>query len=254
MISTNTLKTAGVVVLALAIAVKLKLADDHVVAARRSAAAASLALSNTAAERDSTRDAAEAHQRVAGLLGDSLRMVERRSLQIVQRADALDRALDAERIEHAAMRTTVDSVRQIAFAPSASLADSAGARRAAHFELRQPPYHIVADAELPMPPDSGTLAVRVALDPIPIDVRLECSRADASGIRTASIAATAPRWAQLRLDHVEQSAELCASPALAQVTGRLRGRLIPLVLGVGTTLSARGVTGWGLFLGAGLAL
>jgi hypothetical protein len=258
MIRFNTLKAVVVACLALALFVKLKVDDAQVASARDRAAASALALTNTVAARDSTRDLAATNQRVANLLGDSLRIVERQAVQITQRADALDRALRDERIEHATIRTTVDSLRRIAFATVVSardaVADSAHAVRRAHFDLRQAPYTIVADADIPPPPDSASLAMHLTLDPIPLDLRLECSPPDAHGIRSGSITAAGPRWANVRLDHVEQSPELCASPALSRSERRGRSRLIPLVVGLGTTLATHGATGWGLFLGAGIAL
>jgi hypothetical protein len=262
MIRTTTLKTAVAACLALALLVKLKVDDARVASARDRAATSALALTNTAAERDSTRDVAATNRRIATLLGDSLRLVEKHSLQATQRADALDRALNDERIERATIRTTIDSLSRTAVAaPSPpvdaampAIADSAHALRRARFEIRQAPYTIVAEAEIPPPPDSATIAMHVALDAIPLDVRLECSAPNGQGIRAGSITASAPRWANVRLDHVEQSPDLCASPALIQSARRTHSRFIPLILGIGATVATHGASGWGLFLGAGIAL
>lgn len=260
MIRSTQIKAAVIACLALALLVKLKLDDLRVATAREHAASSSLALTNATAERDSTREVAATDRRAVALLGDSLRLVAKHVVQVTQRADALDRALRDERISHAAIRTTMDSLRRTAIAAASltpraainSVADSAHAVRRASFNIRQSPYTIAAEAEIPPPPDSATIALRVALDPVPLDVRLECAAPDANGIRAASIVASAPRWADVNLGRVEQSPDLCASPALAQSARRGRTRFIPLILGAGATLATHGASGWGLFLGAGI--
>src|SRR5690349_13229628 len=154
MIRTLTLKAAVLTCLALALLLRLKIDDVRITAARDRAASSALPLANATAERDSTRDLAATNRRVATPPRDSLRLVERQGVQVSQRADALDRALRDERIEHATIRTTVDSLRRVAFAetsltpPSVNrpIADSAHAVRRATFNIRQSPYTVVADA------------------------------------------------------------------------------------------------------------
>jgi hypothetical protein len=84
-------------------------------------------------------------------------------------------------------------------------------------------------------------------------LRLSCEAPNADGIR-AAIAAAAPRWACVRFNRIEQAPELCASPAIADAAHPRRARFIPLVIGLGTTLATHGGAGWGLFVGAGVAL
>ncbi|MHB2032001.1 MAG: hypothetical protein ACYCVE_01350, partial [Gemmatimonadaceae bacterium] len=76
-------------VLALACALTLGVEQHRLRAAQRSAAVAALDASNLRAERDSTRDVASANRRAAELLGDSLRLVEKRVVQLDQRRDEL---------------------------------------------------------------------------------------------------------------------------------------------------------------------
>jgi hypothetical protein len=150
---------------AAALAVLIKVDDHRVVVARERASSAALAITNALAQRDSTRDAAAGDRRVARLLGDSLRLFQRRVVQVAQRGDALDKALSEERIERASVTATIDSLRRMSSAAvltkaHAALVDSAYAVRQAHFEIRQTPYTVTADASIPPPPDSATIALR----------------------------------------------------------------------------------------------
>jgi hypothetical protein len=73
------------------------------------------------------------------------------------------------------------------------------------------------------------------------------------GIKTASIAASSPPWARLRLDRVEQSPDLCASPALLRnPTPHRTLAFTPLVIDGGRVFAAQGLGSWGFFVGAGL--
>ena len=56
--------------------------------------------------------------------------------------------------------------------------------------------------------------MNIVLDPIPLDARMGCSAPNSNGVRTATIRATAPVWATVRFDRVEQTPDRCASPAL----------------------------------------
>ena len=83
-------------VLAVALAGSLALAvtveQARIAAVRRRALVAALEISNLAAQRDSTRNVAATNQRVAQILGDSLKVAEIRVVQVTQRGDALDKA------------------------------------------------------------------------------------------------------------------------------------------------------------------
>ncbi|MHB2032820.1 MAG: hypothetical protein ACYCVE_05555, partial [Gemmatimonadaceae bacterium] len=209
--------------------------------------------SNLLAERDSTRDVASANRRAAELLGDSLRLVEKRVVQLDQRRDELDRALGGERRARYALTAVVDSLTRPAVA--AAGADTAQRARRASFTVRQRPYTVAAEVEVAQPPDTARMWLSVALDPIPISARVMCSSPDGAGIRSARVVASSPPWVTVRLDRVEQSPELCASPVLArarQAPQRVAYRRI--VVGVGLTGRPGGPTGVGWFVGTGLAI
>jgi hypothetical protein len=213
----------------------------------------SLKAANMAAESDSTRNVAMENHRIATLLGDSLGLVERQVTQVAQRSDALDDALGRERRARYSMSVAADSLRATALAPA--VVDTAHDVRRASFELRQVPYTVEADVEIPEKPDTARLSLRVALDPIHVDARLTCSAPNDQGIRTASVVAAAPVWATVRFDRVEQSPELCASPALMRADRSRRAfGLLKLLFGAGRVMDVRGLASWGVFVGIGTSL
>lgn len=249
------LRFAGSVIAALSVllAVTVRVEEYRVDTARARAAAAALTATNLVAERDSTRDVAHTNRAVASLLGDSLKLVERRAMQIAQRGDDLDAAVGKERIARYALSATVDSLEHVVLAQATR--DSTHASWEATFAMRQPPYTIHAAVQFPAPPDSARLDMRVQLDSIHVDARVACSPPDDNGIRSAAILATTPPWARLRFDHVEQSPDLCASPALARAREtRRRVSFAPLVVGVGRIVAARGPSAWGAFVGSAIQL
>lgn len=190
--------------------------------ARKRAATAALAASNEAAAHDSTRQLAGA---VAKLLGDSLQAVQRLAVQTRLERDQLDRALKLERIASAGLRVTIAELRR-ELASGPVLEDTAGTRSAS-WSLRQPPYSIEATATLPRPPATGTLAIGVRLDSIPLHLRLSCGAPDQFGIRPAAATLTGPPWARLELGRVEQDQDVCRSPALVKKgPSRLKWTLI----------------------------
>src|SRR5438067_1566936 len=84
-------------------------------------------------------------------------------------------------------------------------------------------------------------ASSAALAPIHVETRVTCSSPNEHGIRTASVVASSPPWATLRFDRVEQSPELCTSPAL--IRSAPTHRLVefkPLVIGGGRVIAANG--------------
>lgn len=239
--------------LVLALMVTVRVEEGRVQSARGKAAELALQAANVKAERDSTRDVALTRQKVAELLGDSLRVAERLVVQGAQRADALDGALGRERNARYQVVAAVDSLSAlVASAPVTS--DSADVRRA-RFDVRQAPYTIAADVAIPVAPDSARMAIDVALDEIPMDLRVGCSAADRDGIRAATVDAVTPRWATVRFARLEQSPELCASPALTASRSRAERRFAfsPLMAGFGPALSVNGTWSWALFLGSGFS-
>jgi hypothetical protein len=219
---------------------------------RGKASIAALETTNAIALRDSTSNVAATNRRVAALLGDSLRLVRKQVVQAAQVRDALDKAVGDERRASYAMTARVDPVQRTMSAVVAS-STIVPETRHADFRLRQSPYTVTAAVVMPAPPDSARLTVDIALDSIPIEVRVACAPPNSAGIRTASIMAVTPRWVAARLDRVEQSPDLCASPTLVGPQASRRWlRFAPLVAGVGRTASAHGEWVWGAFLGTGI--
>jgi hypothetical protein len=236
---------AVVLSLIVALVLTVKIEEHRLNTERNRTAVAALAVSNAAAERDSTRTLALA------LLGDSLEVVERQVIQVAQRGDDLDAALKRERKSRYQMSVVVDSRHGTSLATTVH--DTVHDMRRASFQLRQPPYTVAAHVEMKEHPDSARLSLTVALDPIHMDARLTCAAPNERGIRAATVVAAAPSWANVRLDRVEQSPDLCASPALMSAS-RSKHRLPQLLIGVGRVMNVRGLASWGLFVGIGTTL
>ena len=242
---------AGLALLA-ALVLTVRIEEGRVRKEQGRVAELALAASNAMAERDSTRDAAVGSRAVAELLGDSLRIAERRVVQVTQRGDELDRALGRERRARYLMAVRADSLVRVA--SGVALADSGHGMRRARFDLYQAPYKIAADVGIPLPPDPARMTVAVALDPIPVELRLHCAAADRDGVRAASIDAMTPKWATVRFDRVEQAPELCAPPVIAGRRGRSHGvAFSPLVGGFGRALMLDGRWRWAIFVGGGFS-
>lgn len=228
------------VALGVALCATVRIEQGRLGAERARSAQVALSLINAEAARDSTRVLVGVSEVASRLLGDSVRVYQKRIVQVTQQRDALDRAIGDERVARYALTGRVDSLEQVVALPH---------RDSAEFHVRQAPYTI--DARL----DSAQLALRVALDPIPIEARLTCSKPDSNGIRSASVIASAPSWATLTLGRVQQSPELCASPAL--VRSPKRSRFLgfePLVIGGGRIVTPDGRGGWGFFAGSGVRI
>jgi hypothetical protein len=127
------------------------------------------------AARDTSRVVAIA------VLHDSLRAVQRRVIQVTQRADSLDRAIGLERVAK---------------------------------------YQIVARIA-PLPAVDSAAPSPAIRDSAVFEARVSCDRPNASGIRPATLTVTGPRWADLRIASVEQDPRVCSPPpALPRVASR----------------------------------
>ena len=198
-----------VLALVAALVLTVRIEEWRLAAQRRRAAAVIVAESNRSAERDTTRDVATENARVAKLLGDSLRLVEKQVVQVAQKRDALDRALGRERVARYAATAVVDSLERVVAAADSVVRDASREVRVARFDVRQEPYTIVADVELPPPPDSATMRVKVAVDPIPIEARVTC--AELGGIeRGRNLGANAGVGERTARDRVSVARGVCA--------------------------------------------
>jgi len=230
--------------------VVVRIEEGRVARAHRRVGDYALQAANSRAERDSTRRVDGMNARVARVLGDSLRLFERLVVQKAQRQDELDRVLRRERVARYAMTVRADSLAAMARSVTeVERTETSNSIRRASFRIRQAPYTVAADVVLPESPDTGTMSVHVALDPLHVEARVSCAPADGNGIRPASVSASGPAWADIRFDRVEQSEELCASPALAR--GQRRSQRFPILLGTGAMLDLHGRVSWGLLIGVG---
>jgi hypothetical protein len=246
-----------VLALVAALVLTVRVEELRLVAQRRRATAALLVESNRSASRDTTRSVALENARVARLLGDSLRVVEKQIVQVAQRRDVLDAALGRERAARYAATAVVDSLSLVVASSDSVLRDARDASRdtrTARFDVRQAPYTIIAEVELPPPPDSATMRVRVAVDAIAIEARVSCS-AGSGGAREATVAVETPSWVTVRIGTVAQSPDVCTpEPPAAATRRRPWIETRRLVIGVGRVWSTDRRGRWGLFVGAGIAL
>jgi hypothetical protein len=146
------------------------------------------------------------NSRAQQILGDSIRGWERRAVQETQRADALDKALKRERAANVALTVTVPEVSTTA--PILSTSDSGDIRRG-KFQIRQEPFTVSGAIELPKPPGDGKLDMNIALDPLRLNLRLQCGAKGPQGLRPATAAVFGPSWASIGLDTVSQTREVC---------------------------------------------
>lgn len=184
-------------------------------AAERRGAELALIADTLVATRDTTRRLALN----ATVLGDSIHAVQRQAVQVTQRADSLDRALKLERITRTQIVARVETltVHTTGAVTVANTTDTA--TRSATFTGRQVPYNYSVSTVVPAPPGAATLDLHVTLDAIPLELRLGCGKANGDGIKSAEATLTGPTWATLQLGRVEQSPDLCRSPALEPAHG-----------------------------------
>lgn len=185
-------------------------------------------------------------------LQESLRVVQRQVVQRVPQVDALDKQLRLQRLALAQLQLEIHELRASVTSSTPTREDSSTGARQAHFDVRQAPYTVAADVALPRPPAPGQLEIQVRVDSAQLELRLGCSRADAAGIRSAQATVAGPPWLPLRLGRVEQSPDLCQSPALAKGSAPpWWHRLVPRVgAGYGLQLGQDGTVRAGWQLGA----
>lgn len=202
-------RTAAEVIAAVLFAAVLGIRGCQLDTARKAAGKAGLEADTLRAHLDTTRV-------VAIGLGDSLRTVQRQAVQVKAERDALDNALQLERMATAKLTVQVERLALI-LDSSAPVTETAEGVRTAAFVVDSQPFFVEARVSLPRPPGAGSIALTVTLDPIPLEARQGCSDANAAGIRSAFLTVTGPKWAQVSLDRVEQDPGLCRSPALEPV-------------------------------------
>lgn len=223
--------------------------QHQLAASRANERAIALHASNTEALHDTTRDAARDNARLARLLGDSLRAYRKLVVQREPVPDGMDSALGGRSAGAYAMRLAIAPLR---LSGTRANGDSTDGSRAG-FHLRQAPYTVDATVSRPAGSDSTSLVLGVVLDTIPLTTRVHCSPPGDGGIRSASVVATTPPWAAVRIGDVHQDPEVCNGPTSAARPSRRLLGWSPVTLSVGRELGA-GRTGWSVQLGTGLTL
>lgn len=202
---------------AIALAATLAVAAVQTVrlhAARSSAVRAAVDSDRQEAAADTTRALSYIE-----VLGDSLRAVQRRSVQAIQKSDKLDRALGLERAVRARLAAVVARLEGSARSETVFVSRGDSARRA-EFDVREAPWTVHAAVVLPGPPALGSMEVRVAMDTLGLEVRVGCGRAGSAGVRPAMVNVVGPRWANVRLGKVEQALGVCSAAAANGSGGR----------------------------------
>lgn len=189
------------VFLAVALAVSVALLDRANARLVERARTESLRADSAEAARDSGRMV-----RLA-VLGDSVRLYQRRIVQVQQRSDSVDLALGVERAARFKIAAEVTELRARIAAPVTAEPDD---NRSAAFRARDGPFYIDALVTLPRPPGDGAMTVRVAVDTAVIEARIGCGLADAAGVSPATLSVTGPEWMTLRLGRLEQAPRVCS--------------------------------------------
>lgn len=165
----------------------------------------------------------------------------RRIVQVTQERDALDRTLKLVRQANYDLMVSLKSYQGTATGLATASADTLRS----HFEVRDPPYSITAEAMLVPKPKVSTLGIKVRLDSLPLSVRVGCSTNSLGGIRSATISVTAPPWAVVGLPSLSQSPEVCQSPSVALRASPSRWALFgKLVAFGGLAFGVAKLSGW----------
>ncbi len=244
MLNTIRSTTFGTLVLLLvACATWMARASNQLTIAHENERRLALKASNLEAVHDSTRDLARENERVAKLLGDSLRAYEKLVVQQPQLTDSLE---EAARMRKSAMY-------QLGFKLGSFFGNLTKSRRdTVPFHIRQVPFTIDATVSEPPAADSITLAVKVALDTIPMTIRIGCRATSEAAVNSATVMLTAPPWAAVRFADVQQDPNIC-NPRIVQParTDQRRFSWAPIALSVGRTLGA-GPSGWSAQIGTAI--
>ena len=198
--------------------------------ARESGLRGALRLDSAEAARDTTREVAIVN------LKDSVRVFVRRAEQQAQRADGLDRALQARRMAEVNARVSVAALDTVVRADTVYV--SADSVRRSRFNVRQAPYTVTG--ELAMRPGRGdSVVLHIEVDTIPLQVRVSCGPRGNGGANRAMVVAVAPKWAHVALSGVEQAPSVC-NPAF--VDGGFTSRISNILRRAGISAGVAAVS------------
>lgn len=180
---------------------------------------AGLAADSLAAALDTSKRIELSRRDSIRILGDSMTAVGRRSFQVAQRNDALDRAQGLDRTAIAELRAAVRDL-AIKVGSSAPVVVDDKGTRSATFVIDSTPYRGTADVALPAT-GSGSIDLRIRIDTARLALRLGCG-SSTNGIRSASATLTGPPWLGMALGRVEQTPEVCnPTPAKRNLLSRI---------------------------------
>lgn len=166
-----------------------------------------------AAALDTTRAIDARAQKV---LGDSLRGVERRAVQVVGiTPDELDKAL--KRYSTSIIQTVASIKPLIDVQRLAPVSvDTAGERKAT-FLVDSAPYHVKAAVALPAPPANGRIGISVRLDSARVSYRIQCGKAKDGGVQPASVEVSSPPWLAMGITNATTDQNVC-NPAPSKLS------------------------------------
>lgn len=166
---------------------------------------------SVAAALDTTR---VVNARAQKILGDSLRGVERRTVQVVGiTPDELDKALKRYSTSIIAMVASIKPL--IDVQRTAPVTVTAQDERKADFTVDQTPYHVKAAVALPVPPASGRIGISVRLDTAHVSYRIQCGKAKDGGVRPATVEINSPPWLTMGITNATTDQNVC-NPAPAK--------------------------------------
>lgn len=146
----------------------------------------------------------------AQILGDSLDAVTKLAEQVPLLRDALDKATKQLPRVTASLRAEIAGL-QARVQTSAPVASDSQDVRHGTFDVRQIPFTVHVETELPPPPARGTAAVQVAVDEAHVGARLSCSTHANHGVRAASLTLVTPIWLRATIDSVRQDPAVCGA-------------------------------------------
>jgi hypothetical protein len=164
---------------------------------------------SVAAALDTTRAVSARAQQV---LGDSLRGVERRAVQVVGiTPDQLDKAL--KRYSTSIIATVASIKPLVDVQRTAPVTVTAQDERKADFLVDSAPYHVRAAVSLPAPPASGRIGISVRLDSAKVSYRIQCGKAKDGGVKPASVEISSPPWLSMGITNATTDQNVCNTPA-----------------------------------------
>lgn len=166
-----------------------------------------------AAALDTTRAVSARAQQV---LGDSLRGVERRAIQVVGiTPDQLDKAL--KRYSTSIIATVASIKPLIDVQRTAPVTVTAQGERKADFAVDSAPYHVKAAVALPAPPAQGRIGISVRLDTARVSYRIQCGKAKDGGVKPASVEISSPPWLSMGVTNATTDQNVC-NPAASKMS------------------------------------